>query len=98
MEKDKSVFVFGHISHLFKCINTNDRLPYVMRRIDGVPLIDEAAFGFVDKWGAIHHPAIVNFREAFTTTEFNDNCMYIILLLYNIMLIILFFCSHCIHI
>mmetsp|Transcript_4055 Transcript_4055/g.5027 ORF Transcript_4055/g.5027 Transcript_4055/m.5027 type:complete len:457 (-) Transcript_4055:440-1810(-) len=72
-DKDKSVKLFGHISHLFKCIHTNDRLPYLMRRIDGLYVTDEAVSTAVSAWKAVQHPTIITLHEAFNTTEFNDN-------------------------
>ena len=79
LDKDnsKSVEVFGYISHIFKCTSTNDRMPYVLRRIDGFHVADEAALNAADAWKAIHHPNIITLNEVAVTSEFSDKCKYI---------------------
>ena len=67
---------FGNwFSTVYKAINSNDGICYVLRRIEGYRLNSQSAFGNIEAWARIRHPSLVSVKEAFTTRAFNDNCM-----------------------
>lgn len=51
---------------------------YLLRRMEGYKMVNQAAFGTVEQWQRIHNPNVVGLREAFTTRAFNDNCELVI--------------------
>ncbi|KAI0764089.1 hypothetical protein BC629DRAFT_1293677 [Irpex lacteus] len=70
---------FGNwYSTVYKAINSNDGLPYVLRRIEGYRLNSQSAFGNIEAWSRIKHPNLVSVKEAFTTRAFNDNSLVVV--------------------
>lgn len=69
----KSSKIFRVPTWVYKATDELDGNTYVLRRIEGIVLSNEAAMSSVDTWRRIHHPNIVQLKEAFTTKAFNDN-------------------------
>ncbi|THH07581.1 hypothetical protein EW145_g3287 [Phellinidium pouzarii] len=64
-------------STVYKAIKISDGRAYVLRRIENFRLMNEQAFGALDKWTKIRHPNIVSVREAFTSRAFGDNSLVV---------------------
>lgn len=66
--------IFPHPAPAYRARSTVDGGIYMLRRIEGYKLVNEAAFGAIDSWKRMRHPNIVSLREAFTTKGFGGNC------------------------
>jgi len=71
--KEKSLGVFGYLTWLYKCICKADNMAYVLWRLDGFRLTNEASLSVREIWSSISHPNIVKLCDIFTTNEFGDN-------------------------
>ncbi|WFD21691.1 PAB-dependent poly(A)-specific ribonuclease subunit 3 [Malassezia equina] len=67
--------VFGYRSYAYKATCALDGRCYVLRRLEGVPLIQSPALAYVERWRKIRHPSLVAVREAFTTQAFGDHSL-----------------------
>ncbi|CED85393.1 Poly(A) ribonuclease subunit [Phaffia rhodozyma] len=65
--------VLGLGSEVYKAVSERDGKVYCLRRIEGFKIMHDKAFGPVESWRRVHHPAIVSVQEAFTTRAFGDN-------------------------
>ncbi|KAJ4481109.1 kinase-like domain-containing protein [Lentinula aciculospora] len=69
---------FNLNSVVYRAINSNDGIPYVLRRIENFRLMQQAAFNAIEAWSHIRHPNIVPVHEAFTTRTFNDSSLVVV--------------------
>lgn len=67
--------LFGHTTHVYKGISSVDGNVYILRRLEGFKLVNDASMTVMDYWNRISHPNVVSLREAFTTKAFNDDSM-----------------------
>ncbi|KAM3589870.1 PAB-dependent poly(A)-specific ribonuclease subunit 3 [Umbelopsis sp. WA50703] len=74
-QQEKSTQVFGHPTSVYKAMCTLDGRPYVLRRIEGYRLMNEAAMSTIESWRRIRHANVVSVREAFTTKAFGDHSL-----------------------
>ncbi|KAI8813107.1 hypothetical protein BJ742DRAFT_521287 [Cladochytrium replicatum] len=75
LSRERSARVFGFTTAVYKATSVVDGKPYVLRRIEGFRLVNEAAMSGIEQWRKIRHANIVNVREAFTTKAFADNSL-----------------------
>ncbi|KAJ3170528.1 PAB-dependent poly(A)-specific ribonuclease subunit 3 [Geranomyces variabilis] len=75
VHRDRSLKVFGYPTWVYKALWSVDGKPYVLRRIEGFRLTNEAAMSSIEGWRRIRHSNIVSVREAFTTKAFGDNSL-----------------------
>ncbi|ORX88988.1 hypothetical protein K493DRAFT_331279 [Basidiobolus meristosporus CBS 931.73] len=71
----KSTQAFGYPTSVYKAASSIDGKLYVLRRIEGYRLTNEAAMSTIENWRKISHPNIVSVREAFTTKAFGDHSL-----------------------
>ncbi|KAJ1565039.1 PAB-dependent poly(A)-specific ribonuclease subunit 3, partial [Nowakowskiella sp. JEL0078] len=67
--------VFGYPTSVYKAKSALDGNSYVLRRIEGFRLQNDAAMGSIESWRRINHANIVSLRESFTTKAFGDNSL-----------------------
>ncbi|KAI8819981.1 kinase-like domain-containing protein [Fimicolochytrium jonesii] len=75
VHRERSVKVFGYPTWVYKAFSSNDGKPYVLRRVEGFRLTNEAAMSSAESWRRIRHSNIVSVREAFTTKAFGDHSL-----------------------
>jgi PAB-dependent poly(A)-specific ribonuclease subunit 3 len=68
----KQVTMFGHPTHVYKCINSIDGIAYVLRRIEGFRLQSEIALTPVELWKRVRHPNVVALHHALVSKEFES--------------------------
>ncbi|KAJ3092231.1 PAB-dependent poly(A)-specific ribonuclease subunit 3 [Quaeritorhiza haematococci] len=73
--KEKSTKVFGYPTWVYKVTSSVDGKPYILRRVEGFRLTNEAAMSSIEGWRRIRHANIVSVKEAFTTKGFGDNSL-----------------------
>ncbi|KAI9360054.1 kinase-like domain-containing protein [Zopfochytrium polystomum] len=72
---DRNPSSFGYPTSVYKCTSRADGCCYVLRRIEGFRLLNEAAISCIENWRRLKHVGIVSVREAFTTKAFGDNSL-----------------------
>jgi PAB-dependent poly(A)-specific ribonuclease subunit 3 len=63
--------MFGHASHVYKCVSSVDGQAYALRRIEGFRLQSELALAAVDVWKRVRHPNVAALHHAFVSKEFD---------------------------
>ncbi|EKM52715.1 uncharacterized protein PHACADRAFT_261316 [Phanerochaete carnosa HHB-10118-sp] len=70
---------FGNwYSTVYKALNSQDGIAYVLRRIENYRLNSQAAFSSIESWSRLKHPNVISVKEAFTTRAFNDNSLVVV--------------------
>ncbi|KAI9317732.1 hypothetical protein BX666DRAFT_1857342 [Dichotomocladium elegans] len=59
---------------IYKATSMIDGQPYVLCRVEGVPLLNERAMILLKRWRSIQHCNLVALRDVFATQAFNDTC------------------------
>eukprot|EP00842_Homolaphlyctis_polyrhiza_P005673 jgi/Hompol1/6106/HPOL_002173-RA len=67
--------IFGYTTSVYKATRSSDGKPYILRRIEGFRLINEAAITSIEIWRSLSHTGIVTLVEAFTTKSFGDSSL-----------------------
>ncbi|XJO76819.1 hypothetical protein BDV3_007295 [Batrachochytrium dendrobatidis] len=70
--------IFGYPTSVYKAIRSTDGKPYVLRRIEGFRMLNEAAMMCIDNWQRVRHANIVSVIEAFTTKAFGDSSLVLV--------------------
>jgi len=60
-----------------KAINEREKLPVRYHCVAGFRLVNTKCMSDIELWKKILHPNLVHLREVFTTKAFGDNCMYL---------------------
>src|SRR5262249_50653567 len=71
-DASKKLSMFGHATHLYKCISSLDGAAYAMRRIEGFRLQSEMGLAPVELWKRVQHPNIAALHQVFVTKEFDN--------------------------
>ncbi|CDO70439.1 hypothetical protein BN946_scf184999.g80 [Trametes cinnabarina] len=70
---------FGNwYSTLYRAVNSNDGVTYVLRRVENFRLMQPAALTTIEAWSRLRHPNIVSVHEAFTSRAFNDSSLVVV--------------------
>eukprot|EP01117_Protostelium_nocturnum_P017770 TRINITY_DN7291_c0_g1_i1.p1 TRINITY_DN7291_c0_g1~~TRINITY_DN7291_c0_g1_i1.p1 ORF type:complete len:626 (-),score=134.46 TRINITY_DN7291_c0_g1_i1:121-1998(-) len=69
---NSSANAFGYSTSLFKCFSSADGMPYVIRKIEGFRLANEAPLRMGESWKQINHPNIVKLYEIFISKDLGE--------------------------
>eukprot|EP00026_Physarum_polycephalum_P002793 Phypoly_transcript_02801.p1 GENE.Phypoly_transcript_02801~~Phypoly_transcript_02801.p1 ORF type:complete len:778 (+),score=143.60 Phypoly_transcript_02801:127-2460(+) len=76
--REKSKF-FGATTSLYKATSTVDGQVYVLRRVEGHRVNNDAALAAAEPWKAFTHPGVVSLKDVFHSKEFGDvNSLYFV--------------------
>jgi PAB-dependent poly(A)-specific ribonuclease subunit 3 len=67
----KKMSMFGHPSHVYKCVSSIDGNAYALRRIEGFRLQSEMALAAVEVWKRVRHPNVAALHHAFVSKDFD---------------------------
>nr|KAJ3419497.1 PAB-dependent poly(A)-specific ribonuclease subunit 3 [Polyrhizophydium stewartii] len=70
--------IFGYPTSVYKAVRSTDGRTYVLRRIEGFRLTNEASMSCIEVWRRVRHAGCVSVVGAFTTKAFGDSSLVIV--------------------